>query len=331
MINSTISDAHKGARFMCADLIDNYLATPMKDPEYMRIKCKYFSAALRKKYNLDAIVLMRMVASIYKIKKGMYGLKQAALLACQHFVTQLAPHGYHPCPYTTGLWMDDTRPTKFCLCVNDFGIKYFTNADANHLLDTLYTYYKISVDWKGKKYCGLTITWHYKQGYVDISMPDYVVSALDRLRHCAPLSAQFAPHKWSQPAYGQKLQLAPIDDTPSLDKTGTEYVQSCVGSFLYYARTVDSTMLPAINEIRGSQSSPTQKTMGACKLGACKMLMDYLCGHISYGHNPVLSQRHGPSCGFRCPISSPPKSPQPICRSLLFERQYTIPFRHAKS
>jgi hypothetical protein len=56
----------------------------------------------------------------------MYGLKQAALLAYQHLVKQLAPYGYHPCPYTTGLWEHDTRRTTFCLCVGDFGVKYFS-------------------------------------------------------------------------------------------------------------------------------------------------------------------------------------------------------------
>jgi hypothetical protein len=44
------------------------------------------------------------------------------------------------------------------------------------------------------------------------------------------------------------------------------FVQSCVGSLLHYARAVDSTMLPAINEISGSQASPTQKTMNACTM-----------------------------------------------------------------
>jgi hypothetical protein len=64
--------------------------------------------------------------------------------------------------------------------------------------------------------------------------------------------------------------LAPINETPKLDKAGIYFVQSCVGSLLYYARAVDATMLPAINEISGSQSCPTQKT-----LAACKMLLDY--------------------------------------------------------
>jgi hypothetical protein len=53
-------------------------------------------------------------------------------------IVELAPHGYYPCPYTTGLWKHASRPTKICLCVDDFGVKYFsTAADADHLLNSL--------------------------------------------------------------------------------------------------------------------------------------------------------------------------------------------------
>jgi hypothetical protein len=93
---------------------------------------------------------------------------------------------------------------------------------------------------------------------------------LERLQHKKPRRPQHAPHLWNKPAYGQKLQLAPIDETPKLDKSGTHFVRSCVGSLLYYARATDSNMLPALNEISGSQASPSQKT----KL-ACEMLLDY--------------------------------------------------------
>ena len=42
LINSTISDASKGARFMCLDLKDFFLATPKLHPEYMKVPFKYF-------------------------------------------------------------------------------------------------------------------------------------------------------------------------------------------------------------------------------------------------------------------------------------------------
>ena len=43
-------------------------------------------------------------------------------------------------------------------------------------------------------------------------------------------------------------------------------MQSSVGSLLYYARVVDSTMLPALNNISSQQSQPTQETMKKLKL-----------------------------------------------------------------
>jgi hypothetical protein len=232
----------------------------------MRIKCKCFPEAIRKQCNLDRFVSSDGHVCI-GIKKGMCGLKQAAILACKHLVNQLAPHGCHPCPHTTGLWQHDTRPTKFCLCVDDFGAKYFSASDANHLLTSLRKHYKISVDLlAGTDCCGLSIKWNCAKKHVDISMPGHVASTLKRLQHPPPNRPQHAPHLWTQPAHGQKLQLAQIDNTPKLDEKGTHFVQSCVGSLLHYARAVDSTMLPAINEISGSQASPTQKTMNACTM-----------------------------------------------------------------
>ena len=75
-----------------------------------------------------------------------------------------------------------------------------------------------------------------KEKFVEISMPGYIEAFLERLQHPKPASSpQHAPLLWTQPAYGQKLQLAPIDDTPKLDKKGTHFVQSCVGSLLYYS------------------------------------------------------------------------------------------------
>jgi hypothetical protein len=265
IINSTISDADKGARFLTADLKDHFLASPMETAEFMRMKCKCFPEAIRQQCNLGGFVSPDGHICI-KIKKGMHGLKQVAMLAHKHLVNQLAPHGHHPCSFTTGLWQHDTCLTKFCLCVDNFGAKCFWSADADHLLTTLRKCYKISVDMAGTDCCGLSIKWNHPQKCVDISMPGCVASTLERIQHPTPDRPQHAPHQWTQPAHGQKLQLAPIDKTPELDKKGTHCVQSSVGSLLCCARAADATMLPAMNEISGSQASPTQKTMSACEM-----------------------------------------------------------------
>ena len=101
IVNSTISDAHADARFMCAGLKEFFHATPMDEPEFMRVKYKYFQDEIRKEYNINAIVAQDAYVYI-KIQKGMYGLKQATVLAYNHLVQHLARSGYQPCPYTNG-------------------------------------------------------------------------------------------------------------------------------------------------------------------------------------------------------------------------------------
>lgn len=113
-----------------------------------------------------------------RIGKGMYGLKQAAILAYQQLVTFLTTHGYYQCAYTTGLWRHNTRKTTFCLCVDNFGVKYFNKDNANHLIEALKQHYKITVDWSGRHYCGMVLDWNYEQGFADTYMPKYIPALL---------------------------------------------------------------------------------------------------------------------------------------------------------
>ena len=87
----------------------------------------------------------------------MYALKQAAWLAYEQLRKYLEPHGYLPDPNHQGIWYHTTHKIRFCLCVDDFGIKYYNKDDANHLLDILRKCYKVSVDWEGRNYCGFNI------------------------------------------------------------------------------------------------------------------------------------------------------------------------------
>ena len=75
-----------------------------------------------------------------------------------------------------------------------------------HLIKALQTNYEITIDWRGEHFCGLNLDWNYKQGYVDISMEDYVILALQKLQHKFPKRPQLAPHEWTEPIYGQTRQ-----------------------------------------------------------------------------------------------------------------------------
>ena len=115
----------------------------------MRVPLNKFPKDIQEYYNFQDIATNDGYIFI-KIKKAMYGLKQAAVLAYQLIKNTLEPHGYYPVIGTTGMWKHKTRNISYCLCVNNFGVKYFDNADVNHLLDKIVTIYNYTLIGKVK-------------------------------------------------------------------------------------------------------------------------------------------------------------------------------------
>ena len=102
LLNSTISDAEKGACFMIADIKDYFLATPMAQSECTKLKIKHIPEDICKQYNLYDRVTHDGYIYI-KIKKGMYRLKQVAILAYNILQSNLKPSGYQPAIDIVGL------------------------------------------------------------------------------------------------------------------------------------------------------------------------------------------------------------------------------------
>ena len=155
---------------MSYDLKYLFLETPMSRTDYMRIRLKYSPPDIRNRYHIEGLIAADGYEYI-KIIKGMYVLKKAAIIAQNQLISHMDPHGYYPVTFTTGLWAHKTRKTKFCFCVDDFGVKYFSKDDTKHLLDYLKKHYTISIDWEGQNYLVFKIYWNYSEEYVDISMP----------------------------------------------------------------------------------------------------------------------------------------------------------------
>jgi hypothetical protein len=82
-----------------------------------------------------------------EIRKGMYGLKQAGLLANQLLQTRLAPFGYYPARHTPGVWLHKTRPISFSLVAVDFTVKYVVKQHADHLRNAPLKTYELTIDW----------------------------------------------------------------------------------------------------------------------------------------------------------------------------------------
>ena len=53
----------------------------------------------------------------------MYELKEAGILAFNFIVQNIAPFGHTPVRYTPGFWKYESRPARFALCIDYFGIK----------------------------------------------------------------------------------------------------------------------------------------------------------------------------------------------------------------
>jgi hypothetical protein len=121
LFNSVVST--KGAKFMTLDISNFYLRTPLKRPEYIRMKITDIPEEIIHEYKLRDKASPD--GSIYIVAtKGMYGLPQAGLLANELLEKRLNGHGYRQSKLVPGLWKHDWCPIQFTLVVDDFGVKY---------------------------------------------------------------------------------------------------------------------------------------------------------------------------------------------------------------
>jgi hypothetical protein len=182
LINSTLSIEKSGMMMM--DIKNYYLGTPLPRFEYMKMLLSRFPEEIVQKYNLNALAVNGWV--YIEIRKGMYGLKQAGLLANQLLQMRLAPFGYYPARHTPELWLHKTRPISFTLVVDDFAVKYVGKQHAEHLRNALLQTYELTTDWTATVYSGMTLKWDYKNRTCDISMPGYVSNILTKFQHDTP-------------------------------------------------------------------------------------------------------------------------------------------------
>ena len=186
----------------------------------------------------------------------MYGIPQAGMLAQELIKQRLMKHGYTQSKVTPGFWTHSWRPISFTLVLDDFGVNYVGKEHADHLVRVLKEIYKISKDWEGKKYIGLKFDWDYINRQVHVSMPGYVNMALICFKHRTPKLKQYQPYQYVIPNYGAKTQYAVSPaGTAVLDKDGKKFVQQVTGTFLYYARAMDSTMLETLSALASEQTS----------------------------------------------------------------------------
>ncbi|KAL7475784.1 hypothetical protein ACHAW6_001687, partial [Cyclotella cf. meneghiniana] len=131
-----------------------YLNTPVECPEFMRLKFDLLPPEIVEAYSLATKAVHGWVYMC--IEKGMCGLPQARLLANKLLASHLDANSYYHCQCTLGLWCHKWHPVTFSLVVDDFEVKTVGLTHAKHLKDMLQKYYKVSVNWTGKLFCGIS-------------------------------------------------------------------------------------------------------------------------------------------------------------------------------
>ena len=257
-LNSVIST--RGAKFAGADLANFYLMTPLKRPEYAKIKLSDIPEEVIKEYNLHQYATPDGWVYI-KVSRGMYGLPQAGSLGHDLLEQRLNKEGYFQSQIVPALWKHKTRPIQFVLVVDDFGIKYMKKEDLDHLIQTLEKHYDVSVDLEGKEFVKIQLDWDYENRKVHLSMAPYLQKALRQFDNIVPSKRQDSPYPYTEPKYGAKQQFAEYDTSAPVGNDEQKYVQKVTGKFNWYARGVDSTMLTPISALSAQQAKPTQATM----------------------------------------------------------------------
>ena len=107
-------------------------------------------------------------------------------------------------------------------------------------------------------------------------MPGYVKNALKKFNHKPSKRPEHAPHNWTAPIYGQRMQqrATQASTAPLSSPDENQRIQAIVGTLLYYGLGIDSTILVTLNNNGGQQSTATTNTEKKCA-----KLMHYLHTH----------------------------------------------------
>ena len=188
----------------------------------------------------------------------MYGLPQAGRLANDLLRKRLKYHGYYETT-TPGLWKHTWRPVVFTLVVDDFGVKFFGSEHAKHSKEILENYYEIEVDWTGSRYIGILLDWDYNNRTLNIHMPNFTNNKLKQYGHEKSKRQQDAPYPAAD-QYSRSQAPLPLDETQMLSKKRKQRIEQIIGSFLYYGRAINITLLKALNSLATQQSTPIENT-----------------------------------------------------------------------
>jgi hypothetical protein len=192
------------AWYMCLDIKKFYLTTALEYFKKMKIPLSLFPTWTIEQYKLSKLAVDGWV--YIKMRRAIWGLPQAGILANKRLHQKLAPFGYHESVNTLGLWMNESRPITFTLVVDNFGVKFVNEDDVDHFISSIKKTYTLTKDWTGNLYYGIMLEWDYVGQMVDISMPGYIKKKLQKYNHIMPRKLQQCPYLPEPKKFGMEAQ-----------------------------------------------------------------------------------------------------------------------------
>jgi hypothetical protein len=162
----------------------------------------------------------------------MYGLPQLGSNSHNELEGRLNKEGYFKSPLVPALWKHKTQPTQFVLVVNNFGIKYFTKEDLDHLADILKKYCNIKLNPEGKELVEIELDWDYTNKKVHLLMKPYLNKSLWQIDNIVPTKHHLSPYPHVEPKYGAKQQFAKYDKSEPVGDEEKKQTQKVTGKFL---------------------------------------------------------------------------------------------------
>jgi hypothetical protein len=106
-----------------------------------------FPIWIQEQYNMAKLAYNGYVH--LEMQRAVWGLSQAAILANKCLRQKLALFGYFKHVNTQGLWYHKSQPISLTLVVDNFGVKYETKYNINHLICAIKSTYNLTKDWTG--------------------------------------------------------------------------------------------------------------------------------------------------------------------------------------
>ena len=219
----------------------------------------------------EGFVIKGQEHKVYRLKRSLYGLKQAARQWYERFNDTLIDNGFTPIYSDAGIYVYTREDGQSCIYVilymDDLLLLGLDLRAIQQLKDRLKKEFKMKDLGPVKSYLGMRINHDYKNSVIDIDQEAYIIDMLKRfnMSDCIPTSLPMKANQW--------LTASKEPCTPQMR---SDY-QRIVGSLMWVMLGTRPDISFAVTRLSHFNNNPSKE-----HLEAAKDVLRYLRGTASY-------------------------------------------------